>query len=641
MRDRGGFFGDPKFWLLLILALTALVYAPGLNGPFVFDDTPNLRPLHDWLSGITGWQEALFGNRSGMFGRPLSMLSFILNAELFGLAPFSFKVTNLLIHLVCGGLIYALLRRLLSRDPQLGQRGTQAALTLSAIWLLHPLQVSTVLYIVQRMAQLSTLFILLALLAYVHGREALEQGRSRVGSAWLFLAVPTATALGLLCKENGALAPLLCAVLELGYFRSSAQAPRPRIVKAFFCLGLILPMLAAIFWYTWPPSRLLAGYSVRTFTLGERLLSEPRALFDYIGCLLLPRGPTLGVYTDDFPVSHGLLHPVTTLPALLGLLALAAIATGARRNSPAIFTGIAFFLAGHAMESTAFPLELYFEHRNYLPSVGIFLALAGSVVWIAGRLPAPASDSPRPQLWRLGIWALCAMLAAATAARSWVWQSWTVMVKQAVRQHPDSTRAQLDNLSLVWNTGSMEETRQLLDKLIHSSNPVTRQLALMASLKQQCVADHAIEPATLAQVRALAGIKLQLADMQTLEALGGYLRESDCSGLSKIDLADTMREIVDAAPQPQSNTAVWRVRFMAADLYARGGQPDEAQRQAELTWSTGVADPAVGVLLAYLQIFNSDFVGARRTLAQLRARIAHWDRRGQNALLDIQQRLPQ
>jgi hypothetical protein len=202
LRGRGNFFAQPAFWLLIALALTALVYVPGLRGPFLFDDIPNLRPLQDWLSGLTGWHEVLFGNRSGLFGRPLSMLSFILDAKLFGMAPFSFKLTNLLIHLACGALIYALLHRLLLRDPHLHQRAALAALAISAIWLLHPLQVSTVLYIVQRMAQLSALFILLALLAYVHGREALEQGRLRSGVTWLFLAVPAATALGMLCKEK-------------------------------------------------------------------------------------------------------------------------------------------------------------------------------------------------------------------------------------------------------------------------------------------------------------------------------------------------------------------------------------------------------------------------------------------------------
>jgi hypothetical protein len=639
LRDRGSFYGQPGFWLLVVLALTVLVYVPGLSGPFVFDDTPNLKPLQDWLNGVTGWQDVLLGNRSGVFGRPLSMLSFILDAKLFGMAPFSFKLTNLLIHLACGALVFSLLRKLLLRDPQLRQRAPLAALAISAIWLLHPLQVSTVLYIVQRMAQLSTLFILLALLAYMHGREALEQGRLRASLAWLFLAVPVATALGLLCKENGALAPLLCAVLELGYFRASAQAPRPRAIKLFFLLGLLMPMLAVSLWYAWPPSRLLASYSIRTFTLGDRLLSEPRALFDYIGALLLPRGPTLGVYTDDFLVSEGLLQPVTTLLALIGLLVLIVVAIAARRRAPAVFTGIAFYLAGHVMESSVFPLELYFEHRNYLPSIGIFLALAGVLNWLLCQLPSAAQGSPRSRLLVFCVLALCAVLATATAARAWVWQSWSTMVRQAVLQHPNSTRAQFDNLYLVWHLDSPEKTRQVLADLAKNGNPETRHLAVAFNLLHECEFEHSIEPKSLGHVAAMAGSKLQLSEMLAFDEIGVYLRHYDCAGLSKIAFADTLRKIVDATPQPQSNTPVWRVRFMAADLYARGGQPDEAQRQAALAWNTGAADPAIGILLANLQIYNHDFSGAHATRAQLQARVAPWDRRSQAELVIIDQKL--
>jgi protein O-mannosyl-transferase len=639
LRGRGIFLIQPTHWLLLVLALAALVYVPGLNGPFLLDDPNNLLPVQDWIHGVAGWQEALFGNSSGLFSRPLSMLTFMLDAKLFGMAPFSFKLTNLLIHLACGALIYRLLGKLLRRDPYLGQRAALVALAISAIWLLHPLQVSTVLYVVQRMAQLSTLFILLALLAYLAGREALGQGRTRSGLAWLFLAVPAATVIGLLCKENGALAPLLCAVLELGYFRSSEQAPRPRAIKVFFMLGLILPVVAAGTWYAWPPSRLVAGYSGRTFTLGERLLSEPRVLFDYISAILLPRGPALGLYTDDFVASRGLLQPATTLLALCGLTGLIVIAFAARQRAPAVFTGIAFYLAGHVMESSVFPLELYFEHRNYLPSVGLFLALAGALKWFADRLPHAAPNTSRPRLWIFGAIALCTTLAAATAARAWVWQSWSTVVRQAVVQHPNSTRAQFENLSLVWNTGPADQTRQLLDQLSHSSNFLTRHVAAISTLLHECQTQHAIDQKSLALVAAIAGEKLQLPEMGEFAQLGLSVRGRDCAGLSQIELADMLRKIVDAAPQPQSDTALWRIRFTAAILYASGGNLYEAQRQAALAWDTHAADPAIGIELANLMIDNHDFAGARVTQAQLSTRIPFWDRQSHAAMVRIEQRL--
>ena len=448
--------------------------------------------------------------------------------------------------------------------------------------------------------------------------------------------------LGILCKENGALAPLLCAVLELGYFQTMARASRPQTVKVFFLTGLILPGLVAAAHFAWPLSRLVNSYSGRTFTLGERLMSEPRALFDYIGDLLLPRGPTLGLYTDDFPVSHSLLQPATTLLAILALIGLVIIAVAARRRAPAVFTGILFYLAGHAMESSVFPLELYFEHRNYLPSIGVFLAVAGALKWFVDMLPRAAKDSSHARLWTFGVIALCATLASATTARAWVWQSWTTVVRQAVVQHPNSTRAQLDNLSIVWNTGTPEQTRQLLKQLARNSNPLTRRVALISILWYECqTTAHAIEPRNLDDVAAIAGTKLQLGEMGAFQQVSDYLEKHECAGLSQIKLADTLRTIVDAAPQPQSNTPVWRTRFIAATLYLRGGNLHEAQRQAALAWDTNAADPAVGTLLARLQIDNHDLVGARVTQAQLHARTPHWDRRGQQVLAVIDKLLKQ
>src|SRR5690606_37588290 len=150
-----------RWWVLGVAILTAIVYFPGLNGPFLFDDPPNiLIPFQAWLDGKTGWQELVLGNRSGMLGRPISMLTFLANASTTGLSVVPFKATNVAIHILSGVLIYILLERLLACDPNLKVKARAIALLVTAIWLLHPMQVSTVLYVVQRMAQLSAFFTL-------------------------------------------------------------------------------------------------------------------------------------------------------------------------------------------------------------------------------------------------------------------------------------------------------------------------------------------------------------------------------------------------------------------------------------------------------------------------------------------------
>src|SRR5690606_18872459 len=98
-------------WLMLCVAVTGALYLPGLSGPFVHDDFVNLQPVLELLQGNTDFLEALFGNGSGPVGRPVSMLTFLATAGL-GPEPFWFKLGNLALHLVCGGLVFLLARRL-------------------------------------------------------------------------------------------------------------------------------------------------------------------------------------------------------------------------------------------------------------------------------------------------------------------------------------------------------------------------------------------------------------------------------------------------------------------------------------------------------------------------------------------------
>ncbi|NCT66714.1 MAG: hypothetical protein GXC76_03610 [Rhodanobacteraceae bacterium] len=623
-----------------LLAVTVLVYAVGLNGPFLLDDPPNLiLPINAWLRGETGWQEVLLGNRSGLLGRPLSMLSFIANAASSGMKPLPFKATNLAIHVACGLLIYALLVRLLKRDAQLSAKATLIALLISAVWLLHPIQVSTVLYIVQRMAQLSALFILLGLLAYVHGRQVIEQGRLRAGMAWLFLAVPSATTMAMLCKENGALVPALCAVIELGYFRTRAQAPRTQSVNVFFILFLAAPATLITCFYALHPERLLAGYDERLFTLSERLMSQPRALFDYIGALLLPRGPMLGIYTDDFAASRSLLTPPATLFAIIGLAALIVGAVLVRTRMPAFFTGIGLFLVGHAMESTVFPLELYFEHRNYLPSVGVFLALASVVGSAVAKLLQGERADRAKRLLTVGAVAILAMLALATFARASVWRYWPSLAEQGAREHPNSMRAQLDHASMLMAGKQYTEARKVVEHLERIDNPAAHHVAVIEMVFLQCLEHAEATPDSIARISRIAGDKLQLSEMLTFKKLAEYLHKHECRNLSKAHLATLIRDIVDAAPQPQTLTAIWRSRFTAAELYMHDGQPVEAQQQAALAWMSGTADTAVGVYLARLYYFIGDRESARLVLGDVSKRVATWDRRNLVQISDLQQKL--
>ena len=191
--------------LAVCMGLTAWVYWPGLSGDFMLDDQPNIVAPYVDPRNIDAVIYTITHNGSGMLGRSISVLSFMLTALQFGLDPWGYKFHNLLLHLFNGILILRLFYLVLSRlDPQLSGRGALMVAGITAgLWLIHPLQVSTVIYAVQRMAMLSSTFILLALLAWMKLRS-LESGSLRF-YLWGWLVFPLMCVCALLSKELGAL----------------------------------------------------------------------------------------------------------------------------------------------------------------------------------------------------------------------------------------------------------------------------------------------------------------------------------------------------------------------------------------------------------------------------------------------------
>ncbi|TLY51640.1 MAG: tetratricopeptide repeat protein, partial [Gammaproteobacteria bacterium] len=346
-------------------------------------------------------------------GRPLAMASFLIDANDWPADPEPFKRTNLLIHLLNGVLLCTLLLqlgRMTRRDP--ASIEWSAALGMG-LWLLHPLWASTVLYIVQREAMLSTSFVLLGLLAYLHGRSRMAKS-PRAGIAWIVGGVGLCTLLSLLCKANGALLPLLVTVMEWIFIRQQSGAtPPPRALSRSltFAIYPAAGLVVAYLVYAGVQGFAHGMPSFRPWTLGQRLLTEPRVLLDYLRLLIVPRPFSSGLFNDAYAPSQDWLHPWTTLPSLLAIASLVATAVAIRRRWPAVALGIVFYLAGHAMESSTLALELYFEHRNYLPSIFLFWALA---LWLCD------GAHWRPFKTTIAVVAL-AMLATETWAAASIW----------------------------------------------------------------------------------------------------------------------------------------------------------------------------------------------------------------------------
>jgi len=627
----------------LALLGSMLAYWIGLHGPFVLDDANNLNPIVAWLHGDNTWQLTLLGNSSGMLGRPLSMGTLMFNAWAGGYDPFAFKLGNLFVHLLCGLVGWRMLRRILAHDPNFTTHADVAAALLASIWLLHPLNVSTVLYAVQRMAQVSTLFTLAALWTYLAARTALERGQARRASCGLFVLLPLLVITGLLGKENAAVTPVLCLVLEFAYFRrdrtETQQPTATRTLAIFYSVFLIAPAVLAATILVVHPNRIFGAYAVRDFTLTERLLSEGRALMDYVGALLLPRAPAMGLFNDDFGVSTGLLSPPSTLFALLALGAISALAIALRKRAPSVFAGWFFFLIAHSVESSILPLELYFEHRNYLPAFGLLLGLAGTAELLSRRI-APGA-LPR---WKLGLFAAggyALALGVATYARAFVWADEGRLLIQEARQHPGSVRASTALAFYAIHQGNVKFAKVTIDNLLENPSPRVRELAYLERVLVDCVASGDASPNDLQSAVELARPVITLDEMLEFADLASANDQRACVGAGPVDLAKTAVAILEAAHnQPDSVKPKWSLRLTAARLYADAGDWKQALLQAELAWQPG-ADAPVGAFLARAYAHNGMQEEAERTYAEVAKRIDPGNANDQSGLAALRSFLDQ
>lgn len=478
-------FQAARAGMLLILALTWIAYLPGLSGPFLFDDYANLPalgadgPVHDWLT----FERYVTSGIADPTGRPVALASFLVDAQDWPADPAPFKRTNVLLHLLNGALLFALLRQLgaLLLDPSGTQRRRTdvAALFASAAWLLHPLFVSTTLYVVQREAMLPVTFSLLGLLGWLRGREWMASGRTGSGFALAGISIAGGTALAVLSKANGVLLPALVLVIEFGVLRARRPIASSDALRAYrwvvgACVCASLAIVAALAYLG--IDGIVHGIGAqRPWTLGQRLMTEPRVLWDYLRLLWLPHPFSAGVFNDQFVVSTSWLQPWTTLPALLGLAALVAGALSLRRRMPALSTALLFFFVGHLVESTTIPLELYFEHRNYLPALLMFWPLG---LWLGG-VASPSRKGAPTAVWLRAIIAIgtVAGLAWMTHANATVWGNGREQAWLWAALNPESPRAQVNAAQADMSSGRPADAVKRLAPLL-SQRPSEIQLAL-------------------------------------------------------------------------------------------------------------------------------------------------------------------
>ncbi|MDO1527792.1 hypothetical protein QMK61_03020 [Fulvimonas sp. R45] len=452
----------PWWMLCAALLVTALVYSPGLSGSWLFDDYPNIvdnQGIQIKSISTASLTRAALSSPSSSFKRPLASLSFAANYFIGGLDPYGWKLFNLLVHLLNGILVF-LLARLLLRSAanrsvaqasctcsgRTDQCGLVAAL-IAGGWLLLPINVTAVLYVVQRMESMANLFVLLGLMGYVAGRRRMlhDTGGGWRGLVLCMSSLVAATAAGLLAKETAVMLPLYAVLVEWIVFGFTTARPAGSRtdwrIAALFLAVLVFPMLAGLAWLLPALFKPLA-WATRDFTMHTRLLSEARIVVDYIDWTLLPIPHQLSFYHDDFRISSSLLAPWTTLACVLALFALAAAVAVLRKRRPLVALGLALFLGCHLLTGTVLPLELIFEHRNYFASFGLLLAVV-PLLAPANAHPAEAA-SPLALARNALLGGLLLLWTGETAMTAMAWRNPVSMAESLAARAPDSPRAQYE-----------------------------------------------------------------------------------------------------------------------------------------------------------------------------------------------------
>ncbi len=550
-----------------VLFLTFVLSKAALTGPFLFDDFPNLANLSllagDPTPHSLGQLAAQYGVQPG---RPLSMLSFAINDAAWPSDPWAFKYTNLLLHLLVGVMVFGFCRSLAA--TRLSQPAAdRAALLAAAAWLLHPMQLATSMLVVQRMTQLEALFALSGLWIYV----ALLRRGCVVGS---IAGLATGAGLATLCKETGTLVPLLALVANATVLRPvlEAQSPQSRRL-VHWCVAIAVVLLAVVIAWQWPaPSR----FAFRGFSLGERLLTECRALCDYMFRIFIPSLRGDGIYHDDFVVSRGLLNPISTLPALLSVLGMIFGAYVLRRSHPFLSFSLLWFFAGHLLESSVFPLELYFEHRNYLPMAG--LLLGASVGAVTGSHFRQRIGVPSAIAW-IGI------AAWMTSVQAPIWGNAGKLATVWALEHPNSPRAIQQHALYLIDSGHPKDAAQGLLNA-YSRGIRGSDYPLQATLVACRINDPTLAAAASPLViRSLQAGEYNNSILESLRKLRRAVQADACPRILTADEWMTMTEKVLRNPLYANGGAQAYLRVERS--YLRQHQRDLAltMQELELAWA--------------------------------------------------------
>ncbi len=432
--------------LLALLAIVViLIYADTLTTPFILDDIRNIRDnTHIRVPTLSLKNLLRAGFQSPESSRPVANISFALNYYFHGFNLVGFHLVNILIHLAAGIFLYFFVKATLKTPVLRAQFETCGWIPLftASIWLLHPLQTQSVAYLVQRMNSLAASFYILSMLFYVKFR--LNEGNR--GNWPLLAGCVLAGLLAVGTKEISATLPVFIILYEWYFFQGLSFKWARRHFLVLGGIFMLLIIISLIYLDFDPMVRILSAYKYRDFTLVQRVLTQSRVVLFYLGLLLWPQPSRLNL-DHDVVLSHALTDPMTTLISMAVITALIALAMLTAKREPILSYGILWFFGNLVIESSVIGLELVFEHRNYLPSMFVILAMVALVF----RYVKPTG---------VGVVFLCVvgtLCAVWTFERNSVWSDELSLYRDCAEKSPAKARPHNNYGAILLRRGRLPE----------------------------------------------------------------------------------------------------------------------------------------------------------------------------------------
>lgn len=412
--------------VLLLFSATVFSYHNSLSGSFILDDEPQISQ-NPRIRQLWPLEQIFYNNR-----RPVLYLSLALNYAVGGLQVIGYHLFNGGIHFLAALVLFGIIRRScqsnrLRENYALAAEGM--ALTVSLLWLVHPLQTESVTYLIQRAESLAGLFYFLTIYAVAR--------RNLTPTKWWATAAVLACSAGMMTKETVSTAPLMALLYDRIFWASSWR--ELWLKRKFLYLGLGGSWLIMLFLLmTMHPETIpSAGFGYNKITAGQYFLTQAGVIWHYLRLAIWP-APLVFDYAD-WPLASHFFDAAIPGMGLLGLLALTGWAL--RRVPPVGFLGLWFFVVLSPSSSFVPIADVAFEHRMYLPLAAVVAVIVfGSAEYLRQFIP-----NAQKRKWLTGILIIVAagILSGLTINRNRDYQTEMSIWQDTVKKRPGNARARV------------------------------------------------------------------------------------------------------------------------------------------------------------------------------------------------------